>query len=72
MRLASFFVLLLASCSGSPPTPPVKALRDYRGIIHCHSKYSHDSQGTYEEILAAAKAAKVDFICMTDHPPSGD
>src|SRR5205814_6119305 len=42
------------------------------GIIHCHSKYSHDSKGTYEEILAAAKAAKVDFICMTDHPPSGD
>ncbi|HZE98705.1 MAG TPA: PHP domain-containing protein [Planctomycetota bacterium] len=47
-------------------------LRDFRGIIHCHSKYSHDSQGTYQEILAAAKAAKVDFICMTDHPPSGD
>jgi len=47
-------------------------LHDFRGIIHCHSKYSHDSQGTYEEILAAAKAAKVDFICMTDHPPSGD
>jgi len=47
-------------------------LRDFRGIIHCHSLYSHDSRGTYEEILAAAKAAKVDFICMTDHPPKGD
>jgi hypothetical protein len=47
-------------------------LRDFRGIIHCHSKYSHDSKGTYEEILAAAKAAKVDFICITDHPPKDD
>ncbi|RPH44081.1 MAG: hypothetical protein EHM91_08395, partial [Planctomycetota bacterium] len=47
-------------------------MRDFRGIIHCHSKYSHDSKGTYEEILAAAKAAKVDFICITDHPPKDD
>lgn len=53
-------------------TPKEKPLREFRGIIHCHSKYSHDSKGTYEEILAAAKAAKVDFICITDHPPKGD
>ncbi len=72
MRLALFFVVLFAGCSSPGVHTPIKPLRDYRGIIHCHSKYSHDSQGTYEEILAAAKAAKVDFICMTDHPPSGD
>lgn len=41
---------------------------DYRGIIHCHSYLSHDSKGTNEEILAAARRAGVDFICMTDHP----
>jgi hypothetical protein len=73
VRPLGFFVLILASCQGAPePAAPKKPLRDFRGIIHCHSKYSHDSQGTYEEILAAAKAAKVDFICMTDHPPSDD
>jgi hypothetical protein len=72
MRLALFFVVVLAGCSNPGIHTPLKLLHDYRGIIHCHSKYSHDSQGTYEEILAAAKAAKVDFICMTDHPPSGD
>jgi hypothetical protein len=48
------------------------AAREYRGIIHCHSLHSHDSKGTYEEILAAAKAADIDFIIMTDHPPKGD
>jgi hypothetical protein len=48
------------------------AAREYRGIIHCHSLHSHDSKGTYEEILAAAKAADIDFIIMTDHPPKED
>ena len=72
MRFISICVLLLAGCSQPGIQKPIKPLRDFRGIIHCHSKYSHDSRGTYEEILAAAKAAKVDFICMTDHPPSGD
>jgi len=74
VRLPGFFLLILSACQGAPESAaaPKKPLRDFRGIIHCHSKYSHDSQGTYEEILAAAKAAKVDFICMTDHPPKGD
>lgn len=72
MRPIVSFFLILASCAGGPSTTPPRPLRDFRGIIHCHSRYSHDSKGTYEEILAAAKAAKVDFVCMTDHPPKGD
>ncbi len=61
MRAAA--ILVLVGCA---------APRDYRGIIHCHTKYSHDSTGTYEEILAAAKAARVDFVVITDHPPRSD
>jgi hypothetical protein len=72
VRPTFFFWVFLAACSGAPGPSPAKPLHDFRGIIHCHSLYSHDSKGTYEEILAAAKAAKVDFICMTDHPPKGD
>jgi len=72
MRFTLIFVLLTSGCSQPGIQKPIKPLRDFRGIIHCHSRFSHDSQGTYEEILAAAKAAKVDFVCMTDHPPSGD
>lgn len=41
--------------------------RDFRAVIHCHSYLSHDSRGTTEEILAAAKAAGVHAIFMTDH-----
>jgi predicted metal-dependent phosphoesterase TrpH len=67
-------LVILAACQGAPGTPPaaMKPLREFRGIIHCHTLYSHDSKGTYEEILAAAKAAKIDFICVTDHPPKDD
>jgi hypothetical protein len=73
MRIIWIFPLLMAGCYSTPPSRySVLPYQDFRGIIHCHSKYSHDSKGTYEEILAAAKAAKVDFICMTDHPPSDD
>ena len=78
MRLLSFLILILAACEAPEPgrlpseARPGKPLREFRGIIHCHSLFSHDSRGTYEEILAAAKAAKIDFICMTDHPPKDD
>jgi hypothetical protein len=70
MRFAGIFAVLLGACSGAPE--PSRPLRDFRGILHCHSRHSHDSKGTYEQILAAAKAAQVDFVCMTDHPPSAD
>lgn len=43
------------------------ALFDWKGIVHCHSHLSHDSQGTLEEIVAAARAASIDFVVMTDH-----
>lgn len=68
MRWAAILLATLApGCAGAGPSP--RPLRDFRGIIHCHSLYSHDSKGTYPEILAAAKAAKVDFVVITDHPP---
>lgn len=42
-------------------------MRDYRGVIHCHSHLSHDSEGTFEEIQRAAEAVGLDFLMMTDH-----
>jgi histidinol phosphatase-like PHP family hydrolase len=60
------WLLGVAGVAGAEEAP--KELRDFRGILHCHGWLSHDSKGTKEEIVAAAKAAKVDFIFMTDHP----
>lgn len=50
------------------PLPvPGTELFDYKGVIHCHSYLSHDSDGTVEEIRAACRAARLDFLVMTDH-----
>lgn len=43
-------------------------LTTYRGIIHAHSYWSHDSEGTLDDILPAAKNAGISFIFLTDHP----
>lgn len=42
-------------------------LFDWKGVVHCHSRLSHDSKGTMEEITAACDAADMDFVVMTDH-----
>ena len=73
--------LLLGSCaafttvSGTPgPHPsvhpvPVAGTRlfDWKGIVHCHSHLSHDSDGKIETIAAACEVAHIDFVVMTDH-----
>ena len=35
-------------------------------MIHCHSTYS-DGTGTVPEIAAAARAAGLDYLLLTDH-----
>ncbi len=43
-------------------------LRDeYKGLMHSHNYWSHDSRGTLPEILYAAKKAKLNFIFFSDH-----
>ncbi|MCB0634265.1 MAG: hypothetical protein R2824_17280 [Saprospiraceae bacterium] len=40
---------------------------DYKGVLHAHCFWSHDSRGVLAEILPAAKKAKLDFIFFSDH-----
>jgi hypothetical protein len=44
---------------------------EYRGILHSHSKLSHDCQVSFEEILSALNKAGLDFICLSDHCVAG-
>ncbi len=39
----------------------------HKGVIHAHTYWSHDSRGTIQEILAAAKKAELEFIFNSDH-----
>lgn len=78
-----FALLGFAFCAGcsavttvypeSPPAPhaprpvPGTPWLDCKGIVHCHSLLSHDSDGTLAEIAAACRDARIDFVVMTDH-----
>jgi hypothetical protein len=48
--------------------PAVSDLKIYRGVLHLHSYWSHDSKGTIYELLEAAKLRNINFIFLTDHP----
>lgn len=43
---------------------------DVRTLLHVHSAFSHDSRGTIEEIIAAAKETGVRVIMFSEHPAS--
>lgn len=40
---------------------------EFKGILHAHTYWSHDSRGSIKEILPAAKKAKLDFLFFSDH-----
>jgi hypothetical protein len=42
--------------------------QEFRANLHIHSSLSHDSRGTVEEIVAAAKATGTSVIMFTEHP----
>lgn len=44
---------------------------EYRGILHNHSHFSHDSEVPFERILEVMKEVNLDFICLSDHCVEG-
>lgn len=49
-------------------TPNLTHYKVYRGVLHAHSFWSHDSEGTLTDLIPAAKKAGLEFIFLTDHP----
>src|SRR5262245_436261 len=39
---------------------------EYFGNIHMHTRYS-DGTGTFDDVVAAAQMARLDFVYVTDH-----
>jgi len=37
------------------------------GVLHVHHAPSHDSSAPFEDVLAAAHAARLDFVVLTEH-----
>ncbi len=50
-----------------PPSLALDGYTEYRGVVHVHTHLSHDSTGTHEEIIEAARLAHLDFLVVTDH-----
>jgi hypothetical protein len=49
------------------PVLPIEDYHDFPGVIHVHSLLSHDSKGSVDEIVEAAKKNGLAFVIMTDH-----
>ncbi|MGI9167537.1 MAG: hypothetical protein ACR2G5_14365 [Pyrinomonadaceae bacterium] len=46
------------------------ALVEYQGVAHVHSFLGGHSTGTFQNIIAAAKSNRLNFVVMTEHPSS--
>jgi hypothetical protein len=57
---------------GGKPSPMRSGLKDYRAVFHCHSLLSHDSEGTFEGIAAAARKLGHNVVLLTDHYEPGN
>jgi len=45
---------------------------DLRGVVHVHTRGSHDSPGTIEDVVAAARSAGVAWVALTEHTEPGE
>ncbi len=50
------------------PIPRIGPYQEHRANLHVHSHWSHDSRGTIDEIVAAAKATGTSVLMFNEHP----
>ncbi len=77
-----FLFILAAGCSALTKLPqpypkagaasrqfpkPDDGYVDHPGVIHIHTTYSHDAQGTFDEVVQAANAQRLDYVILTEH-----
>jgi len=67
-RLRATHERVLALAKERVPVELQSGYDDVRSLLHVHSAFSHDSRGTIDEIIAAAKATGVRVIMFTEHP----
>ncbi|MBI4395155.1 MAG: PHP domain-containing protein [Candidatus Omnitrophica bacterium] len=75
LKIISFLVCSLWICSSctfvirTPAFTPPKNQKPhlFRGVVHVHTEYSHDSKAPLALIIKTAKKAGLDFVVVTDH-----
>jgi hypothetical protein len=51
----------------SAPGRPDDGYRDVVGVIHIHTRYSHDAHGRFEDVVRTANAQRLDYCILTEH-----
>ena len=68
--------LALSACAALPwPSGPTRGTGllasgdwiDLRGVVHVHTRVSHDSQGSIGEVVDAARGAGIAWVAFTEH-----
>jgi hypothetical protein len=49
----------------------IDGLVDLRGVVHVHTRDSHDSRGNVGEVVEAARSAGVAWVALTEHTRPG-
>lgn len=57
----------LAAVGEALPLRPAEGYREVTGVLHVHTRYSHDSEGALEAVVAAAQGLGLDFVILTEH-----
>ena len=79
-RALAPLLALAVGCAALPwPTGParppserrVDGLVDLRGVVHVHTRDSHDSPGQIGDLVEAARSAGVSWVALTEHTRPG-
>jgi hypothetical protein len=77
---ALLLVLVQSGCAAIPwpssprsaPTERSDGWIDLRGVVHVHTRASHDSPGRIEDVVAAAHDAGISWVALTEHTEPGE
>lgn len=64
-RLRAAIDAVNASRAATPPDDPFD---EYAGVFHVHTFLGGHSQGTFDEVVEAARSNGLAFVVMTEHP----
>lgn len=60
-----------AASQGIHPSGDALAPLDLRGVVHVHTRASHDSPGTLEAVVGAARSAGLAWVALAEHARDG-
>ncbi|NNE68174.1 MAG: hypothetical protein HKN33_16540 [Pyrinomonadaceae bacterium] len=57
----------IAASAASRRKQPDTGYKEFKGVIHLHTRIGGHSYGTFQEVVKASKKRNLDFVVMTEH-----